>query len=279
MPPGPPVTPPPFFTFDRTLQIIGVVLATVFSIVFIVIALRWKRRLPCYAVLSNTLLRDQTARLPALDVRFSGVAVQSLTIARVAIWNAGRETIRADDVATSAPLTLATPENARILEARVIQSTSPPSAMNLAVWDRNEVRMTFEFLDHRQGSVIEVLHTGTTTQDLTLKGTIRGGSAIRRMNVAAQAKGYIAAKRLKQGKSYRTFDFLGQFVLVPLWFGALAVTLWKQFNSKATDVELGWVLALSFIGGIGVVAVARLNAASRSLPPGFEKIAEGLFDE
>jgi hypothetical protein len=269
--PAPPATPP------ATAHIVTVERVVAFLAGVATIWLFWffirdrKHRKPCYAVLANTLLRDPAARLPALDVRFSGTPIQSLTVARVAIWNAGREILRAADVARTDPFTLATPDDVRILDARVIQSTSRPGEMTLKQVSESEVRIAFEYLEHCQGSVIEVIHTGTAAEDLAVRGSVQGAAPVRRVKVAEQARNIVAASKRRLSRRARAFRFaallLGPPVLFALTVPTAALT-WSIFGRGYILSALIWALVILFF-----------SWRRGPLPRGFEKIAEGLFDQ
>src|SRR5207253_2748738 len=56
--------------------------------------------------------------------------------------------------------------------------------------DRSHAVIAFEYLDHNQGALIQLFHTGTGDDDISVDGTIKGVKTItrRRLGVAPRKK-------------------------------------------------------------------------------------------
>ena len=77
---------------DYVLTIIGFVLAYVFY--------RRSRRSkePCWSVRNNVLVEGYSSKIGKLDIRFKDEQVENLSIARIAFWNQGAETLDRHDI-------------------------------------------------------------------------------------------------------------------------------------------------------------------------------------
>jgi hypothetical protein len=136
---------------------------------------------PRYALRNNVLIQGAKVRFPNLTIHYKGIGGDhdDLSVALVAFWNAGRDPIRNIDIAPADPLVICAAENCEILECSVIQA-DPVNLFEAKVAKKgkekaNAVLITFDHLGHKQGGVIQVLHTGLHPIDLEVRGTIIGG--------------------------------------------------------------------------------------------------------
>jgi hypothetical protein len=155
------------------------VLGLILTCIFYLKSRRMKR--PCWAIRSNNLVSDFTARLPALDIRYANQKVENLTISKIIFWNAGSETIGRDDIAHGDPLEIVAIAPARLLDVKALKANSEPSrfAASLADESHSVAFLDFDFLDKNNGALIQVVHTGTSSKDVSLRGTIKGASKLK----------------------------------------------------------------------------------------------------
>ena len=146
-----------------------------------------KEKLPRYDLRSNNVVRDLSGRYESLQMFYGGKQVQNLTVTRVILWNAGRETIRDTDVATSAPIVIRPVGSCSILDARVVQENNSASKFSISTGPHPEVRCQFEYLDRDQGAVVQVVHTGKSSSDLEIAGTIKEAGKLVRKKLQIQA--------------------------------------------------------------------------------------------
>src|SRR4030095_11308173 len=136
-----------------------------------------------------------------------------------------------------------------ILEAFVIQSTSSSCAANIIRRGNNCFAITFDFFDPRDGVVIQMAHTGTSSQDIDVVGRIVGGRKIQRREPSAGASKLreLGAILLKTQRGARRFVMwvmgVAGVVLIALPF----VLPW--IPSQGTNGTLSMTLMLS-VGGL-----------------------------
>ena len=94
---------------------------------------------------------------------------------QVVFWNAGRATIRGEDIVKSDPLRLLFGKEAQILRVRIPRVTRKTLDFRAEnTFDPgNEVQFSFDYIDSGDGAVIEVIHTSEERHPQVL-GTIRG---------------------------------------------------------------------------------------------------------
>jgi hypothetical protein len=200
--------------------IIGLVGGIIITWLFTWIAKKEKN--PKFAMRSIKLIEKAKATFPELTIRHKEheEAIDDLSVAIVAVWNAGTETIRQTDISSSDQLRIESPENARILGASIIESNNPASNA-VCEYDKETftVNLGFEFLDYKNGFVLQLLHTGKGSKALSVTGTIigaRGGHVKRRF---VREPNYFPFKLLRRPgptkrKAYAVFLLgLGIFLL------------------------------------------------------------------
>jgi hypothetical protein len=166
------------------------IVASVASLISIPLAfvlfVRGKReRKPCYAFRSFNLIRGVAKKIPEIQISYSGHGepIEQFTITRLVFWNDGRETINKQDIAKGEPLEIIGKEGVKILNANVISEKNPANQFECSLSrDKSTLRIGFDFLDHGEGAILQIFHTGNTGSDLELKGIIKGAGNPKRFN-------------------------------------------------------------------------------------------------
>lgn len=156
--------------------IIGVV-GIIFSIVFYIKSLRAKR--PVWRIRSNNLISDYQNILTKLLISYDGNQVADLTVSKIVFWNSGQETIDRDDIQTANPLRVIVAEGLAFLDVKVLQSCGDSANFSVRVSDdRGAVFLDFDYLDKNHGALIQVVHNGKKSEDISIVGDIKGISEI-----------------------------------------------------------------------------------------------------
>jgi hypothetical protein len=167
------------------LLIIGIcaILSIPLAIWGIIATIRSNRvRRPSYAVRSNNLVSKLRDRYPDVEIGYRnyGKMVENLTVAKVLILNRGREAIRKGDIVRDHPLKLQMREGCLILSVENLASKSENRFDVVRSADRTSATISFEYLGHYDGGVVQVIHTGTSADDITVEGIIiNAGQPIR----------------------------------------------------------------------------------------------------
>lgn len=132
-------------------------------------------RQPKWVAQSSNLVRGFQGKIDQLEILFAGRKIANLTVTRVVLWNDGKETVRREDIAATDPVVIQTKGDARLLDCRLLAANSPTINASLAMPDDTHLTVEFDYLDHRQGLVIQVLHTGLGSEDVEVLGTVKGG--------------------------------------------------------------------------------------------------------
>ena len=131
---------------------------------------------PSYQKSSLRLIGREEDNLPKdVKVTYKGNEVDRLTKTTLTIWNNGSETLDGNDVVDSDPLLISFEPNNRILSYKVIKRTKKANAFELVNFDNspNKLGLKFEYLDPKDGVVIELLHDSEKRYPV-FSGTVKG---------------------------------------------------------------------------------------------------------
>lgn len=132
----------------------------------------------CWAIRSNNIVAGYTAKLGALQILYGGEGVKNVTISRLLFWNRGRETIDRGDIAPADPLRIIAAGEVKLLDVAILHANNEPSQFSATVAsDRKSAVLCFEYLDPGQGAVLQVVHSGTSSKDVEVLGSIKGAGA------------------------------------------------------------------------------------------------------
>lgn len=164
------------------LGVIGVVLAVIFYIK----SVRYKSLR--FELVSKTIIENLKANLDGLEVRFNNVPQERITITRMALWNAGNETITSSDLTEVSPLQISVADGAQVLDAKVLHETDKTNLCKVKeiiqpTQDNNvtAIRLSFDYIDQNEGCIIQIVHTGEFLHNIIVEGKLKGARPIRRL--------------------------------------------------------------------------------------------------
>lgn len=131
---------------------------------------------PAYQSRALRLIGPDEKVLPEeVEIRFKGQPVDRLTKTHIVLWNSGKALLRGSDIVETDPLRCDFSQGSRVLEVRVVKASRAANEFEARpVPDLpNRVLLTFDYLDLRDGAVVEILHTDSKPYP-EIMGTIRG---------------------------------------------------------------------------------------------------------
>jgi len=216
---------------------------------FVIFFLGRRVKKPCWVITSNNLIAGFSAKLPKLEIKYLDQKVENLTSSKVVFWNAGRETIDGSDIADADPLRIIAIGDVKILDAKLLLTNNDSSNCLLATKpDATEVYLRFDFLDSGHGGVVQVIHTGRSSESIHLTGTIKGAGKPVKQDVQPNMSIW----------SYRGFLLL--FAAMCLLFLAMAVVSYIGFmdDGKNTSRIVIGVLGFLFFGCMFLVFLRKV---------------------
>ncbi len=164
------------------LTLLGFLL-TAFSIILAIIFFIKSRRIkdPQYAIRNTNLIRDFTSRLEALEMTYAGERISNLTVTKLAFWNNGKDTINMSDIASADPLRVRAKSGFKILDSSLLYAKNDANQFSIRrSEDGSCVLIQFDYLDQGEGGIIQFLHTGRSSGDIEVHGTIKGAGKLNR---------------------------------------------------------------------------------------------------
>lgn len=177
-----------------------------------------RKKEPRYARRSIALIKDLKSKVEGLEVRYRGQAVENLVVTRLAFWNAGSQTLDADDIAPADPLRIEI-GNGRVLHAKVIAQSNESNQFRIETQEK-EIEIHFDYLDKSEGGAIQILHT-SAPENVAFKGTIKGRTKVVKKAVFLPQRPLLPMPGSKKWSRRRHRVVAGTIVLsFPILFGA-----------------------------------------------------------
>ncbi|MCJ7497383.1 MAG: hypothetical protein MUO78_04530 [candidate division Zixibacteria bacterium] len=179
-----------------------------------------KIKLPRYAVRSINIVKNLVSGIESLEILYCGQQIENLTVSRIAFWNAGSDTIDGEDISAIEPLTFHVKEGYKILDQKIIYQSRPANQFSVnRAKDRSYVLLDFDYIDKKQGTIIQLFHTGRSSEDIECRGSIKGaGKPIRKFvsvfeEVDSSARESVA---LTRSSAVMGFIMILVFVVIPM---------------------------------------------------------------
>lgn len=143
-------------------------------------SLRKKKIKPVYIMRSTGLLQESISNLDGLKIEFDNHQIGNLTVTNVAIWNAGRKTLHQSDVSSNEQISIKPKNGIIVYRYSVLKESNPSNGFHVQTSaDNSSVEIDFEYLDNNEGVAIQLIHSGTSSTDIDVLGSIKGYGRIK----------------------------------------------------------------------------------------------------
>ena len=143
-----------------------------------------KEKRPCWAVKSNNLIRNFSSKISKLEVVYDQEKIENLTISRIIFWNNGAETIEKHHIVSADPLRVSGKSGIKILDAEIlVQNNRYSNFSAIRSNDQLYAYIEFDYLDKENGAVVQIIHTGVSSEDIRIEGSIKGVKRIRKKRI------------------------------------------------------------------------------------------------
>lgn len=248
----------------------------VIGVIITIKGLRYMK--PRYSIRSNNLIQNFAAKLTKLNILYDDEKISNVTVSKLIFWNDGNKTILDTDIASSDPFVVEGIEGVKILEVEKIFEKNKTNKFEVEVLeDGKKLAINFEYVDKNEGIIIQIVHTGKTSQDIKVGGTIKGVGKICKCE---------ASSPLNANPIMRFFNKVLKKVVIERdkkrksWvIVILSLVLFVFSISSTTRVD---VLIENKVAGIltAIMAVIYLiiglSIAKRRIPKGFDSFEEIL---
>jgi hypothetical protein len=135
-----------------------------------------------YSIESKNLINNENHVIDNVRILFNEKDVNNLTISKISIWNAGKETVNKEDVAIIDPIKICLPDDCALLDAKIIRSNEPANNVSVEI-SGNIVILNFDYFDFNDFVIIQVIHTGLEETEIKGVGKIKGQGPFRRFKL------------------------------------------------------------------------------------------------
>lgn len=144
-----------------------------------------------------------------LKLYFNDELVEQVSKTQIAMWNQGAKTVKGSDIVAKDPIRIVSPEGSKILAFSIISSTREINGCKLEMNNDSleEILLAFDYLDRRDGVVIEIIHTGGKLKPVP-HGNIKG------MPKGIRNKGSVTYPLLEEKTKKSIADRLKWFAMI-----------------------------------------------------------------
>jgi len=216
-----------------------------------------------------------------LDVLFKDQRVENFTISRVMFWNDGVETINKHDITAADPLRITIANGAKLIDAQIIAFNNHPNQCECTLTEDGVCAyLTFDYLDYGNGVVIQVFHTGTSSKNINIEGTIKGAKGLKRKSVASVSTGLptpFSFDRKFKPSTRRRIYILTNFTIAVVTFIAGSFFVFIYPWETITGREIGSFIGLVYILFSFYPLLRLFWAWQNASPRGLETFDEDLL--
>lgn len=140
-----------------------------------------KSRNPTYIVRTINLIKENAQKIDTVSILYSGEKVKNLSISKIALWNDGKETIDSKDVALNNLVKIKIKDEFEFLDSEILYQKNKANDFKIQLSpDNKSISISFDYFDFEEGIVIQLFHTGNTSDDIFIDGTIKSVKKILR---------------------------------------------------------------------------------------------------
>jgi hypothetical protein len=220
---------------------------------------------PCYSIRNVNLIHEGVSnKAPELDIHYRGHgdSIKNFSIAKIRFWNAGRLPIEKKNLAPGELYVISIRDGCVIVDEDIIQKKEQSNQFDIKKsQDKTRLTLTFHHIARGEGVVIQIYHTGTRENDITVSGKLVDGNKPKKV-------GYV-----ERSHAFRLFPRAMLWLLlvgvVPLTLVDSALDIWQNSGIRPELVTIWLLLPI-------VIAIYYFLPKLRSPPYGFHTFEEPL---
>jgi len=229
-----------------------------------------RNKTPCFDRVNNTIIEGLHKSLDGLEVHYKGSAQERVTVTKLLFWNQGRDTIDRSDLVEKDKLRVVSPDQVEVLDIKIIYTSTESCAVELGE-QTNEGEatffpITFDFLDHKDHFVIQIVHNGSSDKDFSIEGKIKGVKNLLKPDVIRHPKSKLQSTLKKFLPLSAPMEQLIENPFFMKYFGSLiylafaGIAVWNLFIGNTAWYV--WLAGIFFI----IISLA-LYFGVRHIPP------------
>lgn len=171
------------------------------------------RMVPLISIYPNKTFENK------MEIRYNGNPVRSVSLTTFVFWNAGKLSIRKEDLAPKNPLTILMPSDVNIFDYEIIDQDLKNNFVIEQI-DSQTLKITFDFLDYNDGIIFNIFHNPLENKKMTISGTIIDSKPISKLLPASplytkSEKLFIPVNSIKDYK-YLFLKVIGFIIIFPI---------------------------------------------------------------
>jgi hypothetical protein len=257
---------------ETIINYLGLAIGLVLAVIGIILQIKSnKKKELVYSIRSNNLISGSVSNLENLTITYKDQKIGNLTVSKILFFNRGNETITKQDLMSIHHLGINS--DGKVLNARVIEGNYLPNNIKLQHQNNSKnVYIDFDYLDHNHGSIIQIIHTGLSSDDLNVDGSIIGVQNLIKLDPNQIMGNIVFGKRQKI-----VFAVMGLIMLVGLYLNYFQNEIFVLAKNNnffflfALFVSLGTLVSSGFLLTLTVAYLDRnLFRPNRVIPKGLE---------
>jgi hypothetical protein len=175
---------------------------------------------------------------------------------RLVFWNPTRQMISREDIPRSNPITISCVKGTELYGVSLLSASNEGSGVRIIKTRHGGYQIQFDYLEAGDGFLVEILSSGTSHNDLYIKGSIRGSGkkAIKYCSVL-ESERYLKVRELLNNRSIffiitfvlTVIVLVGTFIPIDITFhlGGIAKSAkWVHIPSELKPISLGFIIGL-----------------------------------
>ena len=196
------------WTVLAVIAILGIILSIYFYLK------SKKKRKISFKKSTYMLVRNINEELKDLEIKYKNIVIENLSITKFAIWNDGNTKLENLDFASIMPFAIEAKKKSKVLNASILIKSEEANNFTIEMdTEKNKILIYFEYMDPKEGLVIQILHTGNA-DDLKLVGKIKSGKKIKN----GEKDNGILARSIR-----KTFSILSHKIILKLYLLVLII--------------------------------------------------------
>jgi hypothetical protein len=140
-----------------------------------------KNRNPTYIIRTINLVRENIQKIDTVTILYSGEKIKNLSTSKIALWNEGKETINYGDVALNNSIKIKIKDEFEFLDSEILYQKNNANDFKIQLSEDNKsISISFDYFDFEEGLVMQLFHTGNTSDDIFIDGKIKSVKKISR---------------------------------------------------------------------------------------------------
>ena len=136
-----------------------------------------KEKKPVYNWKTYPLFQPNPIVGNKIEIKYNGNQIDNLSLTKFAFWNAGRESIRYEDIAPNDPFLIIVDKGVNILDFQIVEQNTINN-FSLEKINDQTIKVNFDFTDFNDGIIVNIFHSRLRKTGLTVMGTFIGAKRI-----------------------------------------------------------------------------------------------------